>query len=517
MKTILSTVLVGSVAAGSARAQELLWRASGLAGDSGGGAIASGYDLDGDGVADVVSGGQQSGGKGVVQVYSGVDGALLYELLGDKINDQFGISVAMLPDLDGDGAADFVVGAMSNDWKASDAGSAYVYSGGSGTLLKALHGQIADGRFGSRLAAAGDVDGDGVGDFLVAAYHDSTQSFNGGAVFLYSGATFAPLQSIYCARKFQPNFGGSVSAGQDVDGDGVADFIVGAPNDTRVSDREGAATVYSGADGHVIWDLAGPSPVAVFGQSVALLGDLDGDGLSEFAVGAPFIDHLTFDEGSVFVYSGSDMSLRVELVGTESRQLLGSNLANVGDVDGDGVPDFTAGDNTGTRGTDAGAARLFSGRTLRQLYRFDGEAAGDNFGVGLTATGDLDGDGLPDLAIGAPYSDVNGNASGASYAFGTAPLWLQADPDVLSASKPYKVTIADGAPGATAALVLTEIDGVPTFHLFLVTTLDGNGEYKLTGNLASGLGVHVLELRALATGGFGPPIEMSRVETIKTN
>ena len=516
MKTILALALGMLLAAADARAQERLWRSSGLSGDTGGGAIASGGDLDGDGIADVVSGGTQNGGKGVVQVYGGVDGHLLYEMLGDKIDDQFGISVAMVPDLDGDGAADFVVGADGNDWHAQDAGSAYVYSGSSGALLKALHGQIADGEFGLRVAVVGDVDGDGVADLLIGAPHDSTKSFNGGAVFLYSGATFAPLSSIYCSRNLQPMFGNSMDGGADVDGDGVVDFIVGSPNDTRVTDREGSATVYSGSDGHVIWDLPGPSPIAIFGQSVALLGDLDGDGQSEFAVGAPFIDHGNSDAGSIFVYSGHDMSVRVEFDGTGLRQLLGSTLANVGDVDGDGVPDLLTGDNTVTTVADQGAARLFSGRTSRQLYRFDGEKGGDQFGIGLDATGDLDGDGLPDLVVGAPGSDVNGSASGATYAFGTAPLWLQFDPDLLRGGLGYSLTVADGAPGATAALVITEIDGTPTFLIIYVTTLDGNGEFSLTGKLSTGFGPHVIQMRALALNGPGLPIVLSRNERIQT-
>lgn len=519
MRTLLLSFLGPTallLAATGARAQERFWRSAGLSGDMGGGALTSGGDLDGDGIADVVSGGIQSGGKGVVQVYGGVDGHLLYEMLGDKIGDEFGISAAMLSDIDGDGAADFMVGAAFNDWHASDAGSAYVYSGRSGALLKALHGQTTTGYFGASLAAAGDVDGDGFSDLLIGAPGDSTKASSGGAVFLYSGATFAPIDSIYFSRSLQAYFGSSVDGGKDVDGDGVADFIVGAPDDTRVTNQEGSATVYSGADRHVIWDVAGPSPVATLGRSVALLGDLDGDGQSEFAAGAPLIDHGSTDAGSVFIYSGHDVSVRAELDGSALQQELGASLASVGDVDEDGIADLLVGDDTGTVGADAGAARLFSGRTSRQLYRFDGERAGDHFGLGISATGDLDGDGLPDLVAGAPGADQNGNASGATYAFETAPLWLQFDPDILQAGTSYSLTIADGAPGATAALVLVRVDSAPTFRVLFVTTLDGNGEFTATGTLAAGLGMHEFELRAIALNGPSLPLVQSRDELVRT-
>src|SRR5262249_45362141 len=161
-------------------------------------------------------------------VYSGADGSLLFTKTGAAAGDGFGTAVAGVGDVNGDGKGDFLVGAPYSDTGGTDAGSAYLYSGANGSLLAQRNGAAAGDHFGAALAGAGDADGDGIPDLLVAAPAASPGGRSGaGSAYLYSGADGHLLFQRDGAAA-QVALGTSVTGAGDVDGDGRADFALGS-------------------------------------------------------------------------------------------------------------------------------------------------------------------------------------------------------------------------------------------------------------------------------------------------
>jgi flagellar hook assembly protein FlgD len=242
---------------------------------SGGGPVAGAGDLNGDGRADfLVSSVSQT------SVYSGADGALLYQKAGGSAIDGLG-------DIDGDGRSDFIVCDQYADPGLTNAGSAYVYSGATGVLLYQKDGAVSSDLFGSSAAGVGDINGDGVPDFIIGARLADIGGFiNAGAAYVYSGATGALLFRKNGAAGEQ--WGESVSGAGDVDGDGRDDFMIGSiwANPGGLSSA-GSVFVISGATGALLYQANGTIAYENFGYSLSKVGDLSGNGRSEFIVGGP--------------------------------------------------------------------------------------------------------------------------------------------------------------------------------------------------------------------------------------
>lgn len=242
-------------------------------------------DLDGDGVEDFLV--SQSGWSGLsgmnigaVQVLSGTTGALIRRIEGTDLSSQFSTALTTLDDVDGDGVQDLAVGAFLADPNSvSNAGSVFVYSGASGNLIHRINGFAGQQAFGVAVASAGDVNQDGADDLLIGANQFGLQS---GEAYVYSGATGLLLYT-YEGGQSSKLFGSALAAAGDINGDGIPDQMVG---DWRESVNQipdtGAVYVYSGADGSLMQRIAGTQSGAAFGYSVASF-----QGSTDLLIGAP--------------------------------------------------------------------------------------------------------------------------------------------------------------------------------------------------------------------------------------
>ncbi|MEM1447943.1 MAG: integrin alpha [Planctomycetota bacterium] len=377
--------------------------------------------VDGDAIPDVVVGARVSdaGGtdSGAVFVYSGATGALLHEVFGGP-GDVLGFDVAGLDDVDGDGIADFAACAAAF---ANDSGLVRVYSGLDASVLWEEVGPIPGGLYGLTLESIDDVDQDGRQDLLI-------QHANAQRVDVRSGADGALIHRLDGGL---PGFGRALDGTPDLNGDGVADILVGITGVTPA----GRIRAYSGATGAPLFAIGGIDPGSTFGYSIAALGDTDGDGVSDFAVGAPFerIDGLL--AGRVRVYSARTRQLLHTLDGGAFGGRFGETVAGPGDIDGDAIPDVAVGSLV----EGPGAVRVFSGADGSLLLTVFGNDTGSTFaswfGGSLEATCDLNQDGIGDLIVGAPSDgslvDLAGSARAVACGAAVAPGDACANPEPI--------------------------------------------------------------------------------------
>ncbi|TAH34416.1 MAG: hypothetical protein EYC70_15860 [Planctomycetota bacterium] len=328
----------------------------------------------------------------------------LYTVSGDSALDAFGSALAGVGDVDGDGTTDFCVGAPGDDDAGENAGSLSVYSGASGALLHHLPGDAARNQLGIWTAPAGDVNADGVPDYLACAAFDNPFFYPSGYVRVYSGAGGAVLHTFQSDNNFDA-FGRRAAGAGDVDRDGHDDVIVGAPEDSFGGSSAGAAYVYSGRTGERLHILRGEDSWDWFGWSVAGLGDVSGDGYGDFAVGIRLDDGAARDAGAVRVCSGRTGAPLYTVHGAEEADQLGFALAATADTDGDGRADFiaTGMDDLSNNLVRAGFGRLYSGVNGALLRSFDRDSGTEGFGTAAAGPGDVDGDGADDVLLSAPY------------------------------------------------------------------------------------------------------------------
>ncbi len=368
-------------------------------------------DIDGDGVPDLVIGDDTYAGfGGHVRAYSGATGAELWSWSGFAQGD----AVAGAGDVDADGTPDIIVGDLFASLPIIKAGAAYVYSGATGALLHEFIGDTGDGYLGRSVDGVGDIDGDGAADLIIGADGVGNIRAFGGAAYVRSGLTGALLFQID-GTKDHGYLGSSVAGTGDTNGDGIGDFLVGAYGEDRWGYNTGAAYLYSGADASLLHSWTGLNQNNRFGEAVAATGDLDGDGSGDLAIAAPGAG----PNGQVYLYSGATGQLLFTLEGQDPGEVFGKSVAGAGDVDGDGTSDVIVGsDRYYTPGGYSGIVRVFSGVDGHLLQYFTAGLEVGRLGLAVAGPGDLDGDGRADLLAGAPEVEVPGlNEAGVAYLF----------------------------------------------------------------------------------------------------
>ncbi len=388
---------------------------------------------------------------------------ILREFDGESANDQFGWIARNTGDVDGDGIPDFVTSAPTKDAGGKNAGRIYLYSSKSGKLIWSADGPPG-GQLGIGLEAAGDTNRDGIPDVIASAPA-------AGKAFIYSGKDGKILVTM-TAEDANDNFGRHVSGVGDVNHDGYADVIVGAPGHGKGA---GAAYVYSGRDGHLLLKLTGEREGDQFGAAVA---GFSGPAGTLLIVGAPQggPDH----HGRVYVYKSLKGEPAFTFDALPGGQALGAMfLAVPGDLDGDGFPDVYASDFADS-GNVPGAGRVYlhSGKDGHRLYTIAGQTPGEGFGTSPSVTSDIDGDGRPDLIVGAWQYGGEANSGG------RATLFSGKDGRLL---KTYTCRI----PGDTFgfdAVGMGDIDG------------DGDGDFLITSAWSGIHGFHSGRVFLLASG-----------------
>jgi hypothetical protein len=487
---LAKSLVVFAILAPALTAQRLVDHYDGAhAGDWFGWVVTSIGDADGDGVPDFAAGSlygdDPSFDCGSVDLWSGATGKLLIHLRGENASDKFGASVAGLGDVDADGAADYAVGAPGYDTSSqADAGRTYAYSGRTGLLIWTLDGDAVDAQYGDAFVAAGDVDGDGIGDLLAGEAFASGSFPGAGEIAVISGLDGTELFTIDGAAAGDA-LGDFVAGVGDLDGDLVPDLGAGARGADVNGVDSGAVFVYSGSDGHLLHEFDGES-AGDWCSRVAGLGDVDRDGVPDVGV-APLL------ATGVRVFSGRDGSL---LFRADTGKYEALDLAGAGDVNGDGHADVLCATHLPVGDE---MARVVSGRTGNELYTYRDDATTDFLTLGTASLGDLDGDGFSEAALGVPIDLANvATFPGLVDVFAGNDLWLDASPKLAPAGATLTLRTREGPAGAPVLLVAVAIDDVPAFLPLVVGSFDASETLALASTVPSGLSGHTATFRAYA-------------------
>jgi hypothetical protein len=393
--------------------------------------VARAGDVNGDGVDDLAVGayqydnGQLDEGRALVYAGSpaGLSNTPLWTMEGNQAGAFFGRRVAGAGDVNGDGFDDLLVSATSFDNGQANEGRVFLYLGSAAgprtTPAWTWEGNQAEAACGISIAGAGDVNRDGRDDVLIGtANWDAAQADAGKAeLFLGAAGGLQPSPAwTFAGGQADELLGLSVAAAGDLNRDGYGDAVVGATGWSNGESGEGRALVFhgraSGLGSTPAWSGEGGQAGAAFGQSVSGAGDTNGDGWDEVIVGARVYDRGETDEGAAFVYAGSAAGLSAAPAWTAEANQPGASfgvvVSGVGDHNGDGYADVMVGAflHDGSF-SDEGKGFLFlgsaSGLQPSPGFVAEGGAFDARLGYSLGSAGDVNGDGRPDLVVGAHF------------------------------------------------------------------------------------------------------------------
>ena len=425
---------------------------------------------------------------GMLRIISGKDGAVLHSFYGDATYAQLGSYGLGHPigDLDRDGYDDVLVNEQYGTGYFSP-GRVFVFSGRDGSVLLTLTGNSTQHVSGP-ICGTGDVDGDGVPDFAAT-------SPGVNYVTVFSGATGAVIRTLKAADPASTYFGHAILNPGDVDGDGVNDLIVVENSCYYPSEMHYYA--FSGATGAKIWQTQENTYCGITSGRIrtalspVVIGDINGDGIADWAMGDNWFSWL-YSGGSARCFSGKDGSPLLQVtnpLGSSNRwgSSFGKAVAAAGDVNGDGVPDLAASDYW-LYDDSGGDLFFYSGVDGKMLFHAHGGASATTFGLGLAGGVDTDGDGRLDLFAGDVWDSTNGSHAGAATQIHVEPIVLDALPRSWGAyGGQSRIDVNGGIPGNPLVIFLAGVNGTTLFTAVEFDTFDPSRRSEKYWNVPSGL------------------------------
>ena len=412
--------------------------------------VAPAGDVNGDGYGDILTSSPNYSSSGAALVFYGpglsTELGQVWAAFGPHAGSGFGSSAGTAGDVNGDGYADVIAGALGFENDKTDEGAAYVYLGGptglAATAAWSAEGDQVGARMGASVGTAGDVDGDGYADIAVGTPGWGFEQAGEGMVSVWFGGLGglgAPSWAASADWRHEGDIadlalGTTVACAGDVDGDGLSDLLAGSPSYDHPEVNEGLVMLFSGrhqgmgmATG---WDYASDRQFAALGWSVAA-GDVDGNGHSDLILGAPYFDAGVAEEGAVFVFTcgsnGPSLTTPTWTArGAQAAANLGYSVANAGDVNGDGYDDILVGARGYSAGGEGSEGHAFlwlgaaaglgdPGTPANADWSAQANQANAEFGHCVAGAGDVDGDGYADILVGAQYFDSGQTDEGAVF------------------------------------------------------------------------------------------------------